>query len=157
MLVTEYIGSDEYKKAEAQIRQGVARFKSRQSAKPAITHLSQFLESADGKNKRPMDNEDLHAPPRKKTLPADDARGAHSVAHMTLREHICCTCNGAPGQTSPGEHLVRLLLQPPTTEPDSKDNEAEYNLLVSSAPVVESSFGLWQDVQLLVPWYVDFK
>lgn len=78
------------------------------------------------------------------------------MAHMTLREHMCCTCNEGTGQTNSGEHLVRLLLQPPA-KAAAEDNEAEYSLLVSSAPVVESSFGLWQEVQLLVPWYVEFK
>ncbi|RJE23882.1 hypothetical protein PHISCL_03794 [Aspergillus sclerotialis] len=138
-----------YNIAQRDIRQGLANLTSNPTAaEKAIHHLLRFTERGD--KKRRQTNDEDSSPSKRRATPAEYPGHINGLVHNALQKHMRCTCE----KQTRGEHLVRLLLQPPLSSKDAiNGNLVNFDFLFSSAPFhVGSGFSRWQDVQLLVPW-----
>ncbi|KAI9928487.1 hypothetical protein ASPWEDRAFT_50364 [Aspergillus wentii DTO 134E9] len=134
-------------KAQAEIQQGLLNITSNIAyTESFIIHIQKFAKKID---KKPHGaKEEITT---KKSAPTEYPRDIKILAHNVLRDHMCCTCNVKSKQNVNGDHLVRLLLQPPPQENEAR--LAQFDMLFSSAPWwIGSPFSSWQDVHLRIPW-----
>ncbi|KAE8411484.1 hypothetical protein BDV36DRAFT_274502 [Aspergillus pseudocaelatus] len=138
----------QYVKTRARIQQGLDNITvNTNTAEDAIRHIQKFT----ARNKRTY-RETKEDTTTRKSRPAEHPTDVNVRAHSVLQEHMCCTCQDGIIHEARGSHLVRLLLRPPSRNPDNACL-AQFDMLFSSSPWWNGSrFSRWQDVQVVVPW-----
>lgn len=67
-----------------------------------------------------------------------------------LRRHMSCTCTFETADKVPERrHVARLLLQPVLSM--DREGSVQFDMLISPPLRSISTFGRWQEAQLLVP------
>jgi hypothetical protein len=145
--VQEIPGTNSYKLAEENVRRGLTEITAGKGevAENAILHIQKLTRR--GGIRKP-NTEALNAAP--KSTPAEYPIEMKALVYDILCKHMCCTCPfEAMEKPFVKQHLARLLLRP--VPPADPEGNFQLDMLFSSAPLRNgSTFGCWQDVQLLV-------
>lgn len=151
-IAEENLGSRLHKDAEEKIKAGLLSITAGKgtAAEDAILHIRRF--TRHGGIKMTTVEEASAAP---KSTPAEYLKDVKILVYETLREHMVCTCALDPVELkfekkAARRHLARLLLRP--TVPSDQEGNVHFDMLLSSTPQKsQSTFGRWQDIQVLVP------
>ncbi|KAJ5971397.1 subtilisin-like protein, partial [Penicillium vulpinum] len=142
-------GTTSYEHAQTKIQRGIGRLTGNSRvAEEVIAHIQKFTRSDRRSAKR--DERDDTTFTKRATRPKL-SRYANELTYRTLREQMYCTCqrNGLREQMQ-REHLVSLLLRPPSPQ-SSSNTLAQFEMLFSSTPFWDDNhLDHWQDVELLV-------
>ncbi|CAG8895629.1 unnamed protein product [Penicillium egyptiacum] len=143
-------GFSVYNRAQTEIRRGLTCLNENpRHAEQVIFHIQRFTKGDRKLSKRDVSNDTTS---KKRWSHPERPRHVNELVHRTLREYVCCTCqeSAVKGQMQ-REHLVRLLLQPPSQQ-ITGTSLIQFDMLFSSTPFWKEGLrSHWQDVELLVP------
>lgn len=142
--------SKPYERARCKIEQSIKNLAANsRTADEVIAHLQKFTKSSRVASKQGVTADTAST---KRISQPECSKYANDLVHQAFREYMCCTCQiHGVNEARQREHLVCLLLQPPSQNV-AYDNMVQFDLLFSSTPSWnETNFWYWQDVEFLVP------